>query len=213
MSAAITYVLREHGFRAGPVPPGLSGLRRLNRPDRRPGPAQVRVQRQRLGPAPARDRRDRPLHLRLRDPRDRDHEPSTGRWRSSRRPTASSGSPTPTRSRHPGDLSQLYPTGVRNYARVYPADDLEAAALAQFTRRQTRASVYVAPRRDRLLQPGQRHLLPDRRPTDRPAPRRIGHLEPTAAHLRPARRSGSPTQARAPCTSAPRRRRPRRRQR
>ena len=43
----------------------------------------------------------------------------------------------------PGDLSQLYPTGVRNYARVYPADDLEAAALAQFTNRQTRASVYA----------------------------------------------------------------------
>jgi hypothetical protein len=43
----------------------------------------------------------------------------------------------------PGDLNQLYPTGVRNYARVYPADDLQAAALAQFTNRQTRASVYV----------------------------------------------------------------------
>lgn len=43
----------------------------------------------------------------------------------------------------PGDLSRLYPTGVRNYARVYPADDLEAAALARFTSRQTRASVYV----------------------------------------------------------------------
>ena len=43
----------------------------------------------------------------------------------------------------PGDLNRLYPTGVRNYARVYPADDLEAAALAQFTNRHTRASVYV----------------------------------------------------------------------
>ena len=43
----------------------------------------------------------------------------------------------------PGDLSQLYPTGVRNYARVYPADDVEAAALAQFTHQQKRASVYI----------------------------------------------------------------------
>ena len=43
----------------------------------------------------------------------------------------------------PGDLSRLYPTGLRNYARVYPADDLEAAALARFTNRHTRASVYV----------------------------------------------------------------------
>jgi DNA-binding SARP family transcriptional activator/ABC-type branched-subunit amino acid transport system substrate-binding protein len=41
------------------------------------------------------------------------------------------------------ELTQLYPTGVRNYARVYPADDLEAAALAQFTNRHTRASVFV----------------------------------------------------------------------
>ncbi|MGO9790088.1 MAG: BTAD domain-containing putative transcriptional regulator [Solirubrobacteraceae bacterium] len=43
----------------------------------------------------------------------------------------------------PGDLSRLYPTGVRNYARVYPADDLEAGALAQFTHQHSHASVYV----------------------------------------------------------------------
>jgi branched-chain amino acid transport system substrate-binding protein len=43
----------------------------------------------------------------------------------------------------PGELNQLYPTGVRNYARVYPADDREAAALAQFARQQSHASVYV----------------------------------------------------------------------
>jgi YVTN family beta-propeller protein len=43
----------------------------------------------------------------------------------------------------PGELTQLYPTGVRNYARVYPTDDREAAALAQFARQRTHASVYV----------------------------------------------------------------------
>ena len=43
----------------------------------------------------------------------------------------------------PGDLNRLYPTGVRNYARVYPPDDVEASGLAQFIHRQTRASVYV----------------------------------------------------------------------
>jgi DNA-binding SARP family transcriptional activator/ABC-type branched-subunit amino acid transport system substrate-binding protein len=43
----------------------------------------------------------------------------------------------------PGDLSQLYPTGVRNYARVYPTDDREAAALAQFIHQHKHASVYV----------------------------------------------------------------------
>jgi YVTN family beta-propeller protein len=43
----------------------------------------------------------------------------------------------------PGELTQLYPTGVRNYARVYPADDREATALAQFARQHSHASVYV----------------------------------------------------------------------
>ena len=43
----------------------------------------------------------------------------------------------------PGDLSQLYPTGVRNYARVYPTDDREAAGLAQFIHQHKHASVYV----------------------------------------------------------------------
>jgi DNA-binding SARP family transcriptional activator/ABC-type branched-subunit amino acid transport system substrate-binding protein len=43
----------------------------------------------------------------------------------------------------PGELTQLYPTGVRSYARVYPTDDREAAALAQFIHQHSHASVYV----------------------------------------------------------------------
>jgi branched-chain amino acid transport system substrate-binding protein len=38
---------------------------------------------------------------------------------------------------------QLYPRGVRNYARVYPADDLQATALAAFARRRRLSRVYV----------------------------------------------------------------------
>ena len=43
----------------------------------------------------------------------------------------------------PGLTRQPYPTGVRNYARIYPADDLQAAALAEFARRHKLSSVYV----------------------------------------------------------------------
>ena len=67
-----------------------------------------------------------------------------------------------------------------------------------------------APRPDRFLQPGQRHLLPDRRPPDRPAPRRIGHLEPTIAHLRSARPAHRQL-GRDRCVPGPRRRRSQRR--
>ena len=37
----------------------------------------------------------------------------------------------------------LYPTGRRNYVRVYPTDDLQGAALAQFTRDEGRRRVFV----------------------------------------------------------------------
>jgi DNA-binding SARP family transcriptional activator/ABC-type branched-subunit amino acid transport system substrate-binding protein/sugar lactone lactonase YvrE len=37
----------------------------------------------------------------------------------------------------------LYPTGVRNYARVFPTDDLEGAALALFARNRGRTGVFV----------------------------------------------------------------------
>jgi len=44
----------------------------------------------------------------------------------------------------PADLlSSLYPTGRRNYLRVYPTDDLQGAALALHARDRGRRSVYV----------------------------------------------------------------------
>lgn len=43
----------------------------------------------------------------------------------------------------PSFVSRLYPTGHRNYARVYPADDVEAAAIAQFARSRRISRLYV----------------------------------------------------------------------
>jgi branched-chain amino acid transport system substrate-binding protein len=43
----------------------------------------------------------------------------------------------------PGFLHRLYPTGIRNYAHVYPADDLEAAGMAEFARLRKLDSLYV----------------------------------------------------------------------
>jgi DNA-binding SARP family transcriptional activator/ABC-type branched-subunit amino acid transport system substrate-binding protein len=41
------------------------------------------------------------------------------------------------------DLSALYPTGKRNYVRIFPADDVQTAALAQFARDRGRRRVYL----------------------------------------------------------------------
>jgi branched-chain amino acid transport system substrate-binding protein len=43
----------------------------------------------------------------------------------------------------PGGTGGLYPTGVRNYARVYPAYDVQAAAQAMLLKRQSRQRVFV----------------------------------------------------------------------
>ena len=43
----------------------------------------------------------------------------------------------------PGELERLYPTGVRNYARVYPTDDYQAAALAMLADRLQARRVFV----------------------------------------------------------------------
>lgn len=40
-------------------------------------------------------------------------------------------------------LASLYPTGRRNYLRVYPTDDLQGAALALHARDRGRRSVYI----------------------------------------------------------------------
>lgn len=43
----------------------------------------------------------------------------------------------------PDATARLYPTGVRNYVRIYPSDDLQGAAMAEFARRQGLKRVYV----------------------------------------------------------------------
>ena len=43
----------------------------------------------------------------------------------------------------PGLLGELYPTGKRSFVRIYPADDLQGAALAEFARRRGRSRVFV----------------------------------------------------------------------
>ena len=43
----------------------------------------------------------------------------------------------------PGELRSLYPTGRRNFLRVFPADDHEVAALALLAKRLRRAPVYL----------------------------------------------------------------------
>ena len=43
----------------------------------------------------------------------------------------------------PGELRSLYPTGRRNFLRVYPADDHQVAALALLAKRLRSAPVYV----------------------------------------------------------------------
>ena len=43
----------------------------------------------------------------------------------------------------PGELRSLYPTGRRNFLRVYPADDHQVAALALLAKRLRRAPVYL----------------------------------------------------------------------
>jgi YVTN family beta-propeller protein len=54
----------------------------------------------------------------------------------------SNSSPGLTRST-PRELERLYPTGVRNYARVYPTDDYQSAALAMLAERLGARRVFV----------------------------------------------------------------------
>jgi branched-chain amino acid transport system substrate-binding protein len=43
----------------------------------------------------------------------------------------------------PGQFESLYPTGERNFVRVYPADDLQGAALVEFARDRGRRRLFV----------------------------------------------------------------------
>jgi branched-chain amino acid transport system substrate-binding protein len=43
----------------------------------------------------------------------------------------------------PRFTSELYPTGIRNYAHLYPGDDVQTAALAQFARERRLSRIYL----------------------------------------------------------------------
>jgi serine/threonine-protein kinase len=43
----------------------------------------------------------------------------------------------------PGLLGELYPTGKRSFARIFPADDLQGAALAEFAHRRGRERAFI----------------------------------------------------------------------
>jgi YVTN family beta-propeller protein len=43
----------------------------------------------------------------------------------------------------PGFTAKLYPSGVRNYAHIYPGDDVQTAALAKFAREQGLSRIYL----------------------------------------------------------------------
>jgi YVTN family beta-propeller protein len=142
MSAAITYVLREHDFRAGRF--------RLGYQSCDDSTAQTGVTAPRKCAANAHTWVQHPLVIGVIGPYSSACAVPEIPITNKRGPLAMI---SPTNSfvglthadplAPPGSLSQLYPTGVRNYARVYPSDDLEAAALADFARRQKRSSVYV----------------------------------------------------------------------
>ena len=103
----------------------------------------------------------------------------------------------------PGDLSQLYPTGVRNYARVYPADDREAAGAGPVRPPTTpHASVYV-------LHEATDSYSQDSVSYFQNAARRIGLHLAGSGHLEPTKRTYHALAERiaslgrdAPCTSA-----------
>jgi YVTN family beta-propeller protein len=142
MNAAITYVLREHDFRAGRWRLGYQACDDST--------AQTGVGDPRSCTANAKAWIDHPMVIGVIGPY------SSG-CATAEIPVANTSGPlailAPTNSfvglTHndplgpPGLTQKLYPTGVRNYARIYPADDLEAAALAEFARRRNLSSVYV----------------------------------------------------------------------
>jgi branched-chain amino acid transport system substrate-binding protein len=147
MNAAITYVLREHDFRAGRWRLGYQACDDST--------AQTGVPDDRKCAANAKTWIDHPLVIGV-------IGPYSSACAATEIPAINTSGPlaiiSPTNSfvglTHddplgpPGLTRKLYPTGVRNYARIYPADDLEAAALAEFARRRNLSSVYVLHLRD-----------------------------------------------------------------
>ena len=142
MSAAITYILREHGFRAGRFRLGYQACDDST--------SQTGVTDPRKCASNANAWVQHPLVIGVIGPFSSGCAPPEISITNRHGPLAIL---SPTNSfvglthrdplAPPGFLSQLYPSGTRNYARIYPADDIEAAAMAQFARRRKLTRIYV----------------------------------------------------------------------
>jgi branched-chain amino acid transport system substrate-binding protein len=142
MSAAIEYVLREHGFRAGRF--------RLGYQSCDDSTAQSGIFDDRKCVANAKRWVENRLVVGV-------IGPYNSGCAYDEIPIADRGGPlamiSPTNSdvglTHRGPLtppdipSRLYPARIRNYARLYPSDDLQAAAMAEFARHRRLSSVYL----------------------------------------------------------------------
>ena len=150
MAQAITFVLRERGFRAGPLPRRLPVVRRLRRADGALRRGEVRRERARVRRAPGRRRGDRHAELALRGGGAPAAEPRAGRAGADgvaaqlvRR------ADPPGARRRPGAAGRALSDGPpRSYLRVFPTDDLQGAALALLARDRGRRA-RLRPRRRR----------------------------------------------------------------
>ena len=103
---------------------------------------------------------------------------------------------------HPSLPASLYPTGKRNYVRVFPTDDLQGAALALFARdRDRRARVRPRRRRPRLRSAPCDGLRQGFAPA-RPDNRRSSELGSSRRRLFGTSQSASPAPGRQQCSWA-----------
>ena len=142
MSAAIAYVLRQHGFRAGRFSVGYQSC------DDSTAQSGIFDDRKCTANAKAWVRNRLVIGV---------VGPYNSGCAADEIPLANRGGPlamiSPTNSdvglthtgpaTEPGILARLYPTGVRNYARLYASEDLQGAAMAQFARSRDLSDVYV----------------------------------------------------------------------
>ena len=142
MSAAVAYVLRQHGFRAGRFSVGYQSCDDST--------AQTGIFDDRKCTANAKAWVTNRLVVGV-------VGPYNSGCAGDEIPLANRGGPlamiSPTNSdvglthtgpaTEPGILARLYPTGVRNYARLYASEDLQGAAMAQFARSRGLSDVYV----------------------------------------------------------------------
>ena len=148
MADAIRLALEQRDFKAGRYTVGYRSCDDVDGADRRLREAPVRGER---GSVRGRGRprgRDRPVQLLLRRGGDPDPEPRTGRAARDDQPHEHGPRTHPQagprhRTASAGEPEVYYPTGVRNYVRLLPGDDLQGAALAVLAKRLALERVYL----------------------------------------------------------------------